>query len=258
MVINNLSGFDSICGSRSNLGCLKITEYHGKPLQLLFTDSEWLILPDFHGGIGAAFFVQVAILHHGPVERRMLLECSCPSLGTPETWFSRQQLDSSQLWKKMFEVDLPTKRQRNKTPRFTESILFESIKPQALNFNVHSVMVIRDADSSFSRMSAVASLEWSRISSLRVIGPTVSWCNLWSIYTKTCSLQGTVCRCGKQSEFDALNYKYRVDSMASFYEVCESLVVEDGHVTNGNLSPSLVAFLEGIMEDRAIPANETW
>ena len=99
MVINNLSGFDSICGSRSNLGCLKITEYHGKPLQLLFTDSEWLILPDFHGGIGAAFFVQVAILHHGPVERRMLLECSCPSLGTPETWFSRQQLDSSQLWK---------------------------------------------------------------------------------------------------------------------------------------------------------------
>jgi len=157
----------------------------------------------------------------------------------------------------MFEVDRPTKRQRNKTPRFTESILFESIKPQALNFNVHSVMVIRDADSSFSRMSAVASLEWSRISSLRVIGPTVSWCNLWSIYTKTCSLQGTVCRCGKQSEFDALNYKYRVDSMASFYEVCESLVVEDGHVTNGNLSPSLVAFLEGIMEDRAIPANET-
>ena len=123
------------------------------------------------------------------------------------------------------------------------------IQQAALNFNVHSVMVIRDADSSFSRMSAVASLEWSRISSLRVIGPTVSWCNLWSIYTKTCSLQGTVCRCGKQSEFDALNYKYRVDSMASFYEVCESLVVEDGHVTNGNLSPSLVAFLEGIMED---------
>lgn len=119
---------------------------------------------------------------------------------------------------------------------------------QALNFNVHSVMVIRDADSSFSRISAVASLEWSRISSLRVIGPTVSWCNLWSIYTKTCSLQGTACRCGKESEFEALNYKYRVDSMASFYEVSESLVVEDGH-SNGNLSPALVAFLEGIMED---------
>ena len=117
-----------------------------------------------------------------------------------------------------------------------------------MNFNIHSVMVIRDADSSFSRISAVASLEWSRIGSLRVIGPTVSWCNLWSIYTKTCSLQGTACRCGKESEFEALNYKYRIDSMASFYEVSESLVVEDGH-SNGNLSPALVAFLEGIMED---------
>lgn len=51
-------------------------------------------------------------------------------------------------------------------------------------------------------------MEWSLESAMTVIGPTVAWCNQWANMTTTCSIRNGACRCGAQSEFYAMGYKY--------------------------------------------------
>lgn len=55
-----------------------------------------------------------------------------------------------------------------------------SIPFEASLSNLSTVLIIRDFDSEFSRVSALASAEWSRSSNLRVIGPTEKWCQKWA------------------------------------------------------------------------------
>ena len=111
-------------------------------------------------------------------------------------------------------------------------------------------MVIRDYDWGFPRISAVAAMEWALESSMQVIGPTLAWCQRWADKTNTCAIQNGNCRCGTQSEYDNLGYKYNVADMPSFYEASESLVVESGFDVRGSgISPALVEFVEGIIED---------
>ncbi|CAE6972696.1 SVEP1 [Symbiodinium natans] len=121
---------------------------------------------------------------------------------------------------------------------------------QAALLELKTVVVIRNYDWGFPRISAVAAMEWSLESSLQVIGPTAAWCERWADKTTTCALQNGNCRCGTQSEFDNMGYKYNVADMPSFYEVSEALVVETGFDTRGSgISPALVQFVEGIIED---------
>ena len=59
-------------------------------------------------------------------------------------------------------------------------------KASLLNFS--SVVILRDYDWSFVRTSAVSAAEWSRMATLRLIGPTERWCFRWSNKTRTCGL----------------------------------------------------------------------
>eukprot|EP00435_Cladocopium_sp_Y103_P016147 s1465_g4.t1 len=122
---------------------------------------------------------------------------------------------------------------------------------QASLLNFSSLVILRDYDWPFVRTSAVSSAEWSRMATLRMVGPTEAWCFRWSNKTRTCGVRsGGGCRCGLQSEFDAFGFKYNVDALPSFYEVSESAVVEDGFDSRAEvLSPALVEFVEGIIED---------
>ena len=112
------------------------------------------------------------------------------------------------------------------------------------------ILIIRDYDWGFPRTSAVAAAEWSLEASMTVIGPSLAWCRQWANMTQTCRIVNDACRCGDQAEFDALGYKYQVATMPTFYEVSESAVVEVGIDPRSEVvSPALVAFLEGIIED---------
>lgn len=120
---------------------------------------------------------------------------------------------------------------------------------QASLSNLSTVLIIRDFDSEFSRVSALASAEWSRSSNLRVIGPTEKWCQKWATETG-CLVRAGRCQCGSASEFDALGYRYHLYDLPSFYQVIESNVVEAGFDSRAEfLSPKLVRFVEGIIED---------
>lgn len=121
---------------------------------------------------------------------------------------------------------------------------------QAALLELKTVVVIRNYDWGFPRISAVAAMEWSLESSMQIIGPTLAWCQRWANKTTTCGIQNGNCRCGTQSEFDNMGYKYNVADMPSFYEVSEALVVEPGFDTRGpGISPALVEFVEGIIQD---------
>ena len=120
---------------------------------------------------------------------------------------------------------------------------------QAALLELKTVVVIRNYDWGFPRISAVAAMEWSLESSMQIIGPTLAWCQRWANKTTTCGIQNGNCRCGTQSEFDNMGYKYNVADMPSFYEVSEALVVEPGFDTRGpGISPALVEFVEGIIQ----------
>lgn len=111
------------------------------------------------------------------------------------------------------------------------------------------VVIIRNYDWGFPRTSAVAAAEWSLESSMTLIGPSLKWCQQWANMTQTCRIINSSCRCGEQAEFDALGYKYEVASMPS-YEVSEDAVVEAGlNPRNEIVSPALIAFVEGIIDD---------
>eukprot|EP00931_Biecheleriopsis_adriatica_P098945 TRINITY_DN7315_c0_g1_i1.p1 TRINITY_DN7315_c0_g1~~TRINITY_DN7315_c0_g1_i1.p1 ORF type:complete len:1557 (-),score=234.42 TRINITY_DN7315_c0_g1_i1:112-4782(-) len=121
---------------------------------------------------------------------------------------------------------------------------------QAGLVGVKSVVVIRDHDWGFPRISAVAAMEWSLEANLKVIGPTLAWCTQWANFTTTCRVVNSACRCGLQSEWDALGYKYKADSMPSFYEIAESKVAEEGFYVRGEfISPKIVEYVRGIIQD---------
>eukprot|EP00435_Cladocopium_sp_Y103_P010730 s2299_g2.t2 len=121
---------------------------------------------------------------------------------------------------------------------------------QASSLGLTSLLLLRSSETHFSRSAAAAALEWSRSSGMRVIGPTLAWCNTWSIQTSSCSVRDGHCRCGEQAELDQLGMDYNLFLLPSFYEVSESLVVGSGFDSGGTyLSPALVAFVEGILED---------
>lgn len=128
---------------------------------------------------------------------------------------------------------------------------------QASLQGVKSIMVIRDHDWGFPRISAVAAMEWSLEANMKVIGPTLAWCRKWAAKaTATCrevTIAGSsepVCRCGLQSEWDALGYKYQADTMPSFYEISESKVAEAGFSVRGEyISPAIVEYVRDIIRD---------
>ena len=59
---------------------------------------------------------------------------------------------------------------------------------EASLLNFSSVVILRDYDWSFVRTSAVSAAEWSRMATLRLVGPTERWCFRWSNKTRTCGL----------------------------------------------------------------------
>eukprot|EP00435_Cladocopium_sp_Y103_P045137 s152_g12.t2 len=121
---------------------------------------------------------------------------------------------------------------------------------QAALLELKTIVVLRNYEWGFPRISAVAAMEWSLESAMTVIGPTVAWCDQWANMTTTCSIRNGACRCGEQSEFDAMGYKYQADTMPSFYEVTESKVTETGFDNRAEfISPNMVAFIEGVIDD---------
>eukprot|EP00933_Yihiella_yeosuensis_P070296 TRINITY_DN7805_c0_g1_i2.p1 TRINITY_DN7805_c0_g1~~TRINITY_DN7805_c0_g1_i2.p1 ORF type:complete len:1299 (+),score=204.13 TRINITY_DN7805_c0_g1_i2:53-3949(+) len=121
---------------------------------------------------------------------------------------------------------------------------------QAKLLGIKSIVVIRDWDWGFPRISAVAAMEWSLESNLKVIGPTLQWCKKWASFTKTCREVKGACRCGAQSEWDSLAYKYKAETMPSFYELSESKVAESGfNVRSEFISPAMVDYVKGIIQD---------
>ncbi|CAK9085494.1 EGF and pentraxin domain-containing protein 1 [Durusdinium trenchii] len=78
------------------------------------------------------------------------------------------------------------------------------------------------------------------VGQLRVVGPSLEWCDRWQNVT-SCSVQQGRCCCGDEVE---------TATWLSFYEVAESKVVEPGFDSGAQfVSPALVSFVEGIIEE---------
>eukprot|EP00913_Durusdinium_trenchii_P035763 g33464.t1 len=125
---------------------------------------------------------------------------------------------------------------------------------QAVLENLRSAVIIRhwaemakgcDSEDAFLGSAARAAAESLFRSSgvvgqLRVVGPSLEWCDRWQNVT-SCSVQQGRCCCDDEVE---------TATWLSFYEVAESKVVEPGFDSGAQfVSPALVSFVEGIIEE---------
>jgi hypothetical protein len=108
------------------------------------------------------------------------------------------------------------------------SLVSRSPMREAKLNGLHTVLVLRDHDWAFPRISAVAAMEWARESGITVMGPSVAWCKQWASFTATCREINGACRCGMQSEWDSLGSEFNVETMPTFYEVSVAKVTETG------------------------------
>eukprot|EP00927_Polykrikos_kofoidii_P012455 TRINITY_DN15371_c0_g1_i1.p1 TRINITY_DN15371_c0_g1~~TRINITY_DN15371_c0_g1_i1.p1 ORF type:complete len:1355 (-),score=147.91 TRINITY_DN15371_c0_g1_i1:277-4290(-) len=126
------------------------------------------------------------------------------------------------------------------------------------------IAILRNYDWSFTRISGIASLELARARGMRVVGPSVAWCEKWQQWTRTCEVKfrgnQKRCICGRQSELDELGYSslsLGVDpapvnehSGGTFYEIAEEVIRESGfNLFSSNIDPMIENFSRGIYQD---------
>ena len=122
-----------------------------------------------------------------------------------------------------------------------------------------TIGIIRSVAHGFSRASCIAALAFAKESGLRVVGPTVAWCNANKDKAGQCRVVtsgGTErCVCGVQADVDLLGYKYKIEEGPTFYELDEVKIGTGLNV--GRVDNETTDFVRTMLQDmRAQLGNE--
>eukprot|EP00929_Paragymnodinium_shiwhaense_P119034 TRINITY_DN9091_c0_g1_i4.p1 TRINITY_DN9091_c0_g1~~TRINITY_DN9091_c0_g1_i4.p1 ORF type:complete len:1221 (-),score=265.68 TRINITY_DN9091_c0_g1_i4:392-4054(-) len=109
-----------------------------------------------------------------------------------------------------------------------------------------SIAIIRSFAHGFSKASCLAAIAWAQEVGLKIVGPSVSWCQQNAAMTGQCRVVNNRCVCGEQADVDGLGLSYKIEEGPTFYEMDEGKI---DAVEMGKVDGATTNFVRGMIKD---------